>query len=118
MHVAIKKSLLAFPCIATSLVFVCNMDLIAPHACRAYKRFPKPEVLALSRKMLMLPQGSMLNTCTFDTFAEVLRHLKRAYWPCAWDTGVDPVSAGGFGSHGGFRCAAFVTQEEFLLQLV
>ena len=33
---------------------------------------------------------------------ELLRHLKRSYWPFAWDTSVDTQHC----SHGGFRGAA------------
>ena len=66
-----------------------------------------------------------LNTCTSDTLAEILRHLKRSYWPLPWDTSSPSASPGGptsasgaMGhegsggggdstlSHGGFRPAA------------
>ena len=60
-----------------------------------------------------------LNTCTSDALAELLRHLKRAYWPMPWDTspGASPRSSSSRDdaegrdhdsamSHGGFRPAA------------
>ena len=61
-----------------------------------------------------------LNTCTSDALAELLRHLKRAYWPMPWDTspGASPRSSSSSRedvegrdhdsvmSHGGFRPAA------------
>ena len=61
-----------------------------------------------------------LNTCTSDVLAELLRHLKRAYWPMPWDTspGASPRGSSSRGdaeerddhdgamSHGGFRPAA------------
>ena len=29
----------------------------------------------------------MLNTCSRDVLLELLRFLKRAYWPFSWDSG-------------------------------
>ncbi|KAG1677963.1 hypothetical protein FOA52_001381 [Chlamydomonas sp. UWO 241] len=52
------------------------------------------------------PPLMALNTCTSDALAELLRHLKRSYWPLPWDTSVDACVDGGSGSHGGFRPAA------------
>jgi hypothetical protein len=46
----------------------------------------------------------LLNTCSSEVLAELLRHLKRAYWPFAWATSVDAPEQGGRGSGGGFRC--------------
>jgi hypothetical protein len=110
--------LLPVPFILTSFLALvhCNIKLtgLACHARRAYESFPQPEALALPEKMVMLSHGGMLNTCTMDSVAEMLRHLKRAYWPYAWDTGVDALSAGGVGSHGGFRRALLV----FVMQLI
>lgn len=60
----------------------------------------------MSRAQAVGPDGSVLNTCSADALAELLRQLKRAYWPFAWDTRVDSPADGGAGSHGGFRCAA------------
>ncbi|KAG2439985.1 hypothetical protein HXX76_004103 [Chlamydomonas incerta] len=57
-----------------------------------------------------------LNTCTSEVLVEMLRHLKRAYWPFAWDSGqhLDAFyPGGGAASHGGFRSAAkLATGEE------
>lgn len=72
--------------------------------CRHFERFPRAEALQLPRSMLQLGGGRMLNTCTLAALEEMLRLLKRAYWPCAWDTGL-AASARGIGSEGGFRCA-------------
>ena len=63
-----------------------------------------------------------LNTCTSDALAEVLCHLKRAYWPMPWDTsprasprgssarndvdGEGLTDSDGAMRHGGFRPAA------------
>ncbi|KAG2495265.1 hypothetical protein HYH03_006538 [Edaphochlamys debaryana] len=46
-------------------------------------------------------QGRLLNTTTSEVLVEMLRHLKRSFWPFAWDSAADPT-----GSHGGFRAAA------------
>uniref|UniRef100_A0A383VLQ2 Uncharacterized protein n=1 Tax=Tetradesmus obliquus TaxID=3088 RepID=A0A383VLQ2_TETOB len=50
--------------------------------------------------------AAVLNTCSSEALAELLRHLKRAYWPFPWDTNVDDPEKGGRGSLGGFRGAA------------
>ena len=51
-----------------------------------------------------------LNTCTSDALAELLRHLKRSYWPLPWDSSISSVPPGSSAdelmSHGGFRPAA------------
>lgn len=47
--------------------------------------------------------AAVLNTCSSEALAELLRHLKRAYWPFPWDTNVDDPEKGGRGSLGGFR---------------
>jgi hypothetical protein len=49
--------------------------------------------------------AAVLNTCSSEALAELLRHLKRAYWPFPWDTNVDDPERGGRGSLGGFRWA-------------
>lgn len=46
----------------------------------------------------------LLNTCSSEALSELLRHLKRAYWPFPWDTNLDCFDRGGRGSTGGFRC--------------
>lgn len=59
----------------------------------------------LDRDSLLSPAGdAVLNTCSADALAELLTHLKRAYWPFSWDTRVD--DGDGRGSHGGFRSVA------------
>ncbi len=57
----------------------------------------------MTRNMVLQPDGSVLNTTTSEALVELLRHLKRAYWPFPWDTNVDDVDKGGKGSHGGYR---------------
>lgn len=47
--------------------------------------------------------GQLLNTCSSEALCELLRHLKRAYWPFPWDTNIDCLESGGRGSTGGFR---------------
>lgn len=49
----------------------------------------------ITRASAALPSGEVLNTVSFEALAEILRFLKRAYWPFAWDV-----------QHGGFRAAA------------
>lgn len=56
----------------------------------------------------MATDGCVVNTLASDALSEVNRHLKRAYWPFAWDTRIDSLATGGAGSHGGFRCARAV----------
>lgn len=36
--------------------------------------------------------GTTLNLCSQDVLLEVLRFLKRAYWPFAWDSTAGPSS--------------------------
>ena len=38
--------------------------------------------------------GGMLNLCSQDVLLELLRFLKRAYWPFAWDSSGGPESGG------------------------
>ena len=71
--------------------------------CAAFDTFPQPQPLALPRGALEVAGGGMLNTCNTATLEETLRHLKRAFWPCAWDTSLDPPAHNGVGSQGGFR---------------
>jgi hypothetical protein len=73
--------------------------------CRSFESFPTAEPLTLPRASLITPEGGLLNTCTLAALEETLRHLKRAYWPCMWDTSLDCPVEGGVGSQGGFRCA-------------
>ena len=51
----------------------------------------------MTRRMVLQPDGSMLNTCTSDALVEILRFLKRAFWPFPWNTGMmDGMRPGGF----------------------
>ncbi len=45
--------------------------------------------------MVMLQDGTVLNTCSTDALIEMLRFLKRSYWPFGWQTG-NGAQAGGF----------------------
>eukprot|EP00775_Hariotina_reticulata_P010072 gene10072-10227_t len=60
------------------------------------------------RQLLLL--GAVNFAVTFqlssEALVELLRHLKRSYWPFPWDTNIDSPGAGGAGSLGGFRAAA------------
>lgn len=68
------------------------------HACR----LPQAEVIpGLNRAMVTRADGSMLNTCSSDVLVEVLRFLKRAYWPFPWQSTPDNAT-------GGFTSAATV----------
>ena len=50
---------------------------------QAAARAPAP---GLSRSAVTRPDGSVLNTCPALVLAEILRFLKRCYWPFAWTT--------------------------------
>ena len=39
--------------------------------------------------MLLSPSGSALNLCSWDALVQMLRFLKRAYWPAAWEVDSD-----------------------------
>ncbi|CAG9463334.1 unnamed protein product [Pedinophyceae sp. YPF-701] len=56
-----------------------------------------------TREALVAADGRVANTCTTDALCEVLRTLKRAFWPFAWESNVaaDPT-----GAQGGFEAAA------------
>jgi nucleoside-diphosphate-sugar epimerase len=53
-----------------------------------------------------------LNTCGSRALVLLLRQLKRAYWPWAWDTGLDDPRDGASGGGGGFLAAARAFLEE------
>ncbi|CAK0760877.1 hypothetical protein CVIRNUC_002808 [Coccomyxa viridis] len=66
--------------------------------CSALDRVPTATALpGLSRDMVTRPDGTVLNTCSTDVLVEMLRFIKRAYWPFGWQSGTGP-SAGGFTS--------------------
>ena len=49
-------------------------------------RLPELEVLpGLDRSMVLSPSGAPLNLCSWDALVQLLRFLKRAYWPAAWE---------------------------------
>jgi hypothetical protein len=51
--------------------------------------------------------GAFVNTWpATDALADMLRQLKRAYWPFRWDTALDAPADGPCGSGGGFLAAA------------
>lgn len=76
------------------------------NSCRAFDGRPSARPLPMPRAAVARAGGGMLNACSAAPLAEMLRHLKRAFWPFAWDTSLDPVHLSG----GGFRCArAFVS---------
>lgn len=81
---------------------------LAPARRRGFDTFPRAEPLPLPRSMLALPgaAGGVLNTCSADVLYEALSHLKRGFWPYAWDTGLDYQRGMVLGSFGGFPGAA------------
>ena len=69
-------------------------------------RLPSASALpGLSRDMVMQQDGTVLNTCSTDALIEMLRFLKRAYWPFGWQTGNGPLA-------GGFVSAATVSMQQ------
>jgi len=90
-----------------SLFLARAIDFAVRIECAAPDALPAASPLAgFSRSMLELEGGGVLNTCTTDALVEMLRGLKRAFWPFAWDTGRD-AGLGGSGDRGGggFQCA-------------
>lgn len=64
----------------------------------------------MTRRMVTRADGSLLNTCTSDALIQILRHLKRAYWPFAWDSSQGLAEdSRGLGIGGGFEGAAKVS---------
>lgn len=74
-------------------------------------RLPNFDLLpGMTRSMLTRPDGSLLNTCTSDAIIQILRFLKRAYWPFAWDSSQGLAGdSRGLGIGGGFASAAQVS---------
>lgn len=61
----------------------------------------------MTRRMITKPDGSLLNTCTSDAIIQILRFLKRAFWPFAWDSSQGlAADSRGLGTGGGFAAAA------------
>lgn len=67
--------------------------------CQDLSVLPTAEVLPNMTREVAAAGGTTLNLCSQDVLLEVLRFLKRAYWPFAWDSTAGPSS-------GGFRDAA------------
>ena len=57
----------------------------------------------------MSPDGAILNTCSSSVLVEVLRYLKRAYWPFPWEAGMEDRSIGEWAGGSGFMGAATVS---------
>lgn len=63
--------------------------------CRDLSALPTAEVLPNLTRDLATAGSSTLNLCSQDVLLEVLRFLKRSYWPFAWDSSAG-LSFGGF----------------------
>ena len=66
----------------------------------------------MTRAIVVAPDGSVLNTCASDVLVEMLRYLKRAYWPFPWETGVGSRSPGSWAGGSGFLGASQVTLDQ------
>ncbi|CAD7704561.1 unnamed protein product [Ostreobium quekettii] len=72
--------------------FVIGMDM------REFSDIPQPKIMpGLTRELVVRDNGTVLNTCNPDALREMLRYLKRSFWPFAWDASL--------GADGGFRSA-------------
>lgn len=93
---------------ATPAVHVARVKLCV----RGSGRLPHARpLLGLSRGAVTRPDGSVLNTCPASVLAEILRFLKRCYWPFAWTTApaapaAPSGNAGADLASGGFANAA------------
>ena len=100
---AISCSLLQCILFSTLAAWILQLQ----HGCT--HRLPVAEILpGMGRASVMAPDGSMLNTCATDVLIEVLRYLKRAYWPFPWETGMGDCSPGEWAGGSGFLGAAQV----------
>ncbi|KAK9816720.1 hypothetical protein WJX72_004217 [[Myrmecia] bisecta] len=80
--------------------------------CRDFNRLPQASVLhGMTRASLLRPDGSITNTCTSAALVEMLRFLKRAYWPFPWQTSPVDRQQAGIATGGGFAGAAQVALE-------
>lgn len=81
--------------------------------CSDFTKIPTFDLLpGMTRSMLTRPDGSLVNTCTSDAIVQILRFLKRAYWPFAWDSSQGLAGdSRGLGIGGGFASAAQVALE-------
>ncbi|GAB4816397.1 hypothetical protein N2152v2_003443 [Parachlorella kessleri] len=63
------------------------IDFVARQDVSDLGAMPQGELLwGLGRTAVLASDGTVLNTCSSDTLVEVLRFLKRAYWPFPWDS--------------------------------
>ncbi|KAL4421748.1 hypothetical protein ABPG77_009731 [Micractinium sp. CCAP 211/92] len=85
------------------LLLMGAMDFAVKVDCSDLGARPRVAALPLSRSAVVRPDGTVLNTCSTDALAEMLRFLKRCFWPFAWDSGA--------GIGGGFAGAAKVFLE-------
>ena len=59
--------------------------------------------------MVLQPSGAPLNMCSWDSLIQMLRFLKRAFWPAAWDfEDSNKAVPGGWAGGSGFVGAAQV----------
>ena len=65
-------------------------------------------LLGLSRGAVTRPDGSVLNTCPASVLAEILRFLKRCYWPFAWTTAPAAPAAPSAGAGAGLASGSGV----------
>jgi hypothetical protein len=70
----------------------------------------------MPRTALEVSEGKMLNTCAAEPLREMLWHLKRSFWPFAWDSTADPIYLSG----GGFRCghSAFFLESQYTVTVL
>lgn len=89
------------------------VEFVVRTDCSDFTRIPSFSVLTgMTRRMITKPDGSLLNTCTSDAILQMLRFLKRAYWPFAWDSSQGlAADSRGLGIGGGFPAAAKVALE-------
>ncbi len=74
-----------------------------------WNRLPVAEALpALTREAVMRADGSIVNTCSSTALVEVLRYLKRSFWPFPWQSPLHPNETPGSLGDGGFQGAALV----------
>lgn len=89
------------------------VEFVVRTDCSDFTRIPTFVILpGMTRRMITKSDGSLLNTCTSDAIIQILRFLKRAYWPFAWDSSQGlAADSRGLGIGGGFADAAKVALE-------
>jgi hypothetical protein len=87
--------------------------LLARRAVRFGVRLRLPRDACSAPSAVPLPAGALSRSGAFvntwpatDALADMLRQLKRAYWPFRWDTALDAEEDGPCGSGGGFLAAS------------